>query len=110
MLKVVCGAGNEDCESVKRLVYIYAKAGCKYFDLSARKEILEAAKEAQKLAGEGEFYCLYVLEGKGTLESPSQTWEIAAGAQFFVPAACGEYCIRAAQGETVRVLKMHGPK
>ena len=57
-----------------------------------------------------EFYCLYVLEGKGTLESPSQTWEIAAGAQFFVPAACGEYCIRAAQGETVRVLKMHGPK
>lgn len=63
-----------------------------------------------KLTGEGEFYCLYVLEGKGTLESPSQTWEIAAGAQFFVPAACGEYCIRAAQGETVRVLKMHGPK
>ena len=63
-----------------------------------------------KLTGEGEFYCLYVLEGKGTLESPSQTWEIAAGAQFFVPAACGEYCIQAAQGETVRVLKMHGPK
>lgn len=61
MLKVVCGAGNEDCESVKRLVYIYAKAGCKYFDLSARKEILEAAKEAQKLAGEGELhFCVSV--------------------------------------------------
>lgn len=61
MLKVVCGAGNEDCESVKRLVYIYAKAGCKYFDLSARKEILEAAKEAQKLAGEGELhFCISV--------------------------------------------------
>ena len=39
MFKLVCGAGNEDCESVKRLVYIYAKAGCKYFDISAREEI-----------------------------------------------------------------------
>ena len=43
--KLVCGAGNEDCESVKKLVYIYAKAGCKVFDLSAKQEILEAAKE-----------------------------------------------------------------
>ena len=42
--KLVCGAGNEDAESVKRLVYIYAKAGCRVFDLSARKEILDAAK------------------------------------------------------------------
>ncbi len=50
MLKIVCGAGNEDTESVKRLVYTYAKAGCKYFDISARKEILQAAKEAVKLA------------------------------------------------------------
>ena len=50
MFKLVCGAGNEDCESVKRLVYIYAKAGWRFFDLSARKEILESAKEALKLA------------------------------------------------------------
>ena len=50
MFKLVCGAGNEDCESVKRLVYIYAKAGCRFFDLSARKEILESAKDALKLA------------------------------------------------------------
>lgn len=50
MFKLVCGAGNEDCESVKRLVYVYAKAGCRFFDLSARKEILENAKAALKLA------------------------------------------------------------
>ena len=50
MFKLVCGAGNEDCESVNRLVYIYAKAGCRFFDLSARKEILESAKDALKLA------------------------------------------------------------
>ena len=50
MFKLVCGAGNEDCESVKRLVYIYAKAGCRFFDLSARKDILESAKDALSLA------------------------------------------------------------
>ena len=43
MFKLVCGAGNEDVESVKRLVYVYASSGCKLFDISARKEILEAA-------------------------------------------------------------------
>lgn len=51
MFKLVCGAGNEDSESVKRLVYVYSLAGCKCFDLSARAEILDAAKEGQKLAG-----------------------------------------------------------
>ena len=50
MFKLVCGAGNEDTESVKRLVYVYAKSGCRFFDLSARKEILASAKEALKLA------------------------------------------------------------
>ena len=59
--KLVCGAGNEDYESVKRLVYTYAKAGCKVFDLSAKEEILAAAKEAQKLSGmEDLHYCVSV--------------------------------------------------
>lgn len=49
--KLVCGAGNEDAESVKRLVYIYSKAGAKVFDISARKEILDAAKAGAELAG-----------------------------------------------------------
>ena len=50
MFKLVCGAGNEDCESVKRLVYTYASAGCRLFDLSARQEILASAKEALHIA------------------------------------------------------------
>ena len=50
MFKLVCGAGNEDFESVKRLVFVYASAGCKLFDLSARKEILNAAKEGVNIA------------------------------------------------------------
>lgn len=61
MLKIVCGAGNEDTESVKRLVFTYAKAGCKYFDISARKEILQAAKEAIQLANaEDIHFCVSV--------------------------------------------------
>jgi Fe-S-cluster-containing hydrogenase component 2 len=61
MFKLVCGAGNEDCESVKRLVYVYASAGCKLFDLSARKEILESAKEGAKLAGMNDVqYCVSI--------------------------------------------------
>ena len=61
MFKLVCGAGNEDCESVKKLVYIYAKAGCKYFDISANKEILASAKEAVALAGADEaHFCVSV--------------------------------------------------
>ena len=42
--KLVCGAGNEDAEEVEKLVTLYAKAGCKFFDLSAKEEIIDAAK------------------------------------------------------------------
>lgn len=48
--KLVCGAGNEDIEEIKRLVYVYAIAGCRFFDLSANEEVIDAAKEALKLA------------------------------------------------------------
>lgn len=42
--KLVCGAGNEDAVEVERLVALYSAAGCKFFDLSAKPEIVEAAK------------------------------------------------------------------
>ena len=59
--KLVCGAGNEDAEDVKRLVYTYAKAGCKCFDLSASKDILDTAKEGVKLASAQDVtYCVSV--------------------------------------------------
>ncbi len=61
MFKLVCGAGNEDCESVKRLVYVWAKAGSRLFDLSARKEILAAAKEGASLSGvSGLSFCVSI--------------------------------------------------
>ncbi len=54
--KLVCGAGNEDIEEVKRLVYVYALAGCRFFDLSASKEVLNAANEALDSAKANDTY------------------------------------------------------
>lgn len=42
--KLVCGAGNEDATEVEKLVALYSAAGCKFFDLSAKPEIIDAAK------------------------------------------------------------------
>lgn len=42
--KLVCGAGNEDAVEVEKLVALYAKAGANYFDLSAREDVVLAAK------------------------------------------------------------------
>ena len=42
--KLVCGAGNEDATEVEKLVKLYSSAGCKFFDLSAQPEIVDAAK------------------------------------------------------------------
>ena len=42
--KLVCGAGNEDLLEVEKLVALYSKAGCNFFDLSANKSVFEAAR------------------------------------------------------------------
>lgn len=49
--KLVCGAGNEDAVEVEKLVTLYSKAGCNYFDLCAKPEIVDAAKRGLKRAG-----------------------------------------------------------
>lgn len=43
--KLVCGAGNEDAIEVEKLVALYSKAGCRFFDLCAKSEIVDAAKK-----------------------------------------------------------------
>ena len=40
--KLVCGAGNEDAEEVRRLTIIYVLAGCNGLDISATPEVVEA--------------------------------------------------------------------
>ena len=40
--KLVCGAGNEDAEEVRRLTIIYVLAGCNGLDISATPEVVKA--------------------------------------------------------------------
>ncbi|MBR1424161.1 4Fe-4S binding protein [bacterium] len=63
--KLVCGAGNEEIEEVKRLVYIYALAGCRFFDLSANKDVILAAKEALKETNINDAYLCVSVGIKG---------------------------------------------
>ena len=48
--KLVCGAGNEDAEEVKRLTVLYTLAGAKGLDISANVEVVKACKEGVDLA------------------------------------------------------------
>ncbi len=60
--KLVCGAGNEDAQEVERLVTLYSKAGCMFFDLCAKPEIVDAAKRGLERAGikEDRYLCVSV--------------------------------------------------
>ena len=64
--KLVCGAGNEDAIEVEKLVSIYAKAGCHFFDVCAKPEIIDAAKSGIKRANtqDKKYICVSVgIEG-----------------------------------------------
>lgn len=51
VFKLVCGAGNEDAKEIEKLVFLYSKAGCNFFDLCAKPEIIDAAKKGLERAG-----------------------------------------------------------
>lgn len=54
--KLVCGAGNEDAKEVEKLVALYSAAGCRLFDLSAKEEIIAAARNGLKYSGVSDAY------------------------------------------------------
>ncbi len=59
--KLICGAGKEDIEEVRKLVYIYALAGCRFFDLSANLDVIDSARDAlQKADVEDAYLCVSV--------------------------------------------------
>lgn len=103
--KLVCGAGNEDAETVKRLVYIYAKAGCKVFDISARKEILDAAKEGAKLAGVEDVHFCVSIGIKGDPHISKAKIDLAKCVSCY---ACREVCLQDAISEQVDEKKCIG--
>lgn len=60
--KLVCGAGNENIEEIKKLVYLYSKAGCNIFDVSANIDVIKSAKKGLEQAGitQNRFICVSV--------------------------------------------------
>ncbi len=63
-IKLVCGAGNEDVESIERLVHIYTLAGIRYFDISANIQVLRAVRNKLKELGvEGFINVSYGIAG-----------------------------------------------
>lgn len=42
--KLICGAGNQNLNEIEKLVALYSKAGCKFFDLAADPDVLIAAQ------------------------------------------------------------------
>ena len=62
LVKLVCGAGNEDCDEVEKLVMLYSKAGCEMFDISANLDVLRAAKRGILKSGicENRYICVSV--------------------------------------------------
>lgn len=84
--KLVCGAGNEDAQEVEKLVALYSKAGCKFFDLSAKPEIVEAAKRG--LQGREGYLCVSVgIKGDPHVRKAQIDYEKCAGCH-----KCEEVC------------------
>jgi ferredoxin len=50
--KMICGAGNEDVDQVKKLAFVYTLAGAKVLDVSANVDVVKSAKEGIDLAFE----------------------------------------------------------
>ena len=84
--KLVCGAGNEDAQEVEKLVALYSQAGCKFFDLSAKPEILDAAKRG--LQGREGYLCVSVgIKGDPHVRKAQIDYEKCAGCH-----KCEEVC------------------
>lgn len=87
--KLVCGAGNEDIEEIKRLVYLYAVAGCRFFDLSANGDVILAAKEALDIA---KVYDAYLCVSVGIKNDPHIKKAVIDYDRCVNCGACEEIC------------------
>ena len=87
--KLVCGAGNEDIEEIKRLVYLYAVAGCRFFDLSANGDVILAAKEALDIA---KVYDAYLCVSVGIKNDPHVKKAVIDYDRCINCGACEEIC------------------
>lgn len=108
--KLVCGAGNEDAVEVEKLVALYSAAGCKFFDLSAKPEIVDAAKRG--LQGREGYLCISVgIKGDPHIRKAQIDFEKCTGCH-----KCEEICpqkailIDTSSSYAARVKQVYGRK
>lgn len=101
--KLVCGAGNEDAAEVEKLVALYSAAGCRFFDLSAKPEIVDAAKRA--LSGKEAYLCVSVgIKGDPHVNKARIDYEKCVGC-----GKCDEICPQGAiKYHKVKVIRCIG--
>ena len=98
--KLVCGAGNEDALEVEKLVALYSAAGCKFFDLSAKPEIIDAAKRG--LQGREGYLCVSIgIKGDPHVRKAQIDYEKCAGCH-----KCEEICPQ----KTIKHCKVLAPR
>lgn len=87
--KLVCGAGNEDAKEVEKLTALYSAAGCRFFDLSAREEIIDAAEKGLEYSGvEDAYLCVSVgIKGDPHINKAQIDYEKCIGC-----GKCDEIC------------------
>ena len=78
-VKLVCGAGNENAEEVRRLTVIYALAGSNGFDVSATPSVVEACVSGIEMA-----YKLAEKLGKSIPVRPFITVSVGMGGDHHV--------------------------
>lgn len=95
--KLVCGAGNENEAEVEKLVALYSLAGCNFFDLCAKPEILEAAKRGLSYSipqnERGNFYFCVSVGIKG---DPHVSKAIVASDKCISCGNCARVCLQRA--------------
>lgn len=59
-LKLICGAGNENIKEIEKLVYVYASAGFNLVDVSAKTDVIRAARRGIERSGTDALLCVSV--------------------------------------------------
>lgn len=103
--KLVCGAGNEDATEVEKLVTLYSKAGCNFFDLCAKPEIVDAAKRGLERAGvkNDRYLCVSV----GIQGDPHVSKALVDEKNCIKCGKCLKLCLQNALHETEKSYKVN---
>ena len=89
--KLVCGAGNEDAKEVEKLVKLYYEAGCRFFDVSANLEVIDAVKDVLKATDDA-----YICVSVGIKGDPHVNKALVDSAKCISCYSCDSVCPQSA--------------